>query len=158
MFQKETFVELWKYKKLPLQSDHLFIIVGELTFALQLGKYLSNHSRPLNCVMKSGRGLRGLGGGEGDFGGGGVGSLGVDGARIISGLGLGGALETSFCIGFVGRAIVLTLALAAMSLDSLIDDAAWETTELPLSTTVCSGSGVGWKFKHKIISRHNMLR
>ena len=33
-----------------------------LTFSLALGKYLSNHSRPLNCVMKSGRGVLGRAG------------------------------------------------------------------------------------------------
>lgn len=34
----------------------------ELTFSLQLGKYLSNHSRPINCEINSGKGVAGLGG------------------------------------------------------------------------------------------------
>ena len=59
-----------------------------LTFSLQFGKYLSNHSVPTNCLINPGSG-EGGGGGVGDRGGVGV-------------LSLGFGLLTSFWIGLLG--------------------------------------------------------
>ena len=86
-------------------STEKIIVLHVLTFSLQLGKYFSNHLRPLNCAMNSGIGVGG-GGGVGLLGGG-VGTLMKPGTgdRPAAGTSLGaaGGLGAMYFItGFLG--------------------------------------------------------
>ena len=55
-----------------------------LTLDVAEGKKNSNHSRPVNCAMYSGKGVKGRGGGSGV--GGGVGVFGGGGVGLLGGL------------------------------------------------------------------------
>lgn len=67
-----------------------------LTSGLQLGKYFSNHSWPLNCMMNSGKGVGGAGG-EGI----------LSGDAEMGSAGNGGALDTILTTGLFGRGSLL---------------------------------------------------